>query len=85
MYWLICLLIICAVVALLFKIYCHVQIEIIEKKRLTIQFWLTISFMCMIPLLQRLKNTSAVILATRANAALCIFYSCILVALYLFY
>lgn len=41
--------------------------------------------MCMIPLLQRLKNTSAVILATRANAALCIFYSCILVALYLFY
>ena len=85
MCWLICLLITIAAIALCYKIYCHVQIEMIEKKRLALQFWLTICFACMIPVLQRLKNTSAIILATRANAALCIFYSCILVMLYMFY
>ena len=83
MTWLVALLLIIAFVALAYKIYYQVQVQIIEKKKLSPLFWITLSFMCFLPVFRSLKNTSATILATKANAGLCIFYSCV-IAVFLF-
>jgi len=78
MTWLVFPLLIIAIIALGYKICYQVQVQIIEKKKLSPLFWITLSFMCFLPVLQKLKNTSAAILAARANAGLCIFYSCLI-------
>jgi len=83
MTWLVFPLLIIAIVALGYKIYYQVQVQIIEKKKLSPLFWITLSFMCFLPVFRSLKNTSATILATKANAGLCIFYSCV-IAVFLF-
>lgn len=74
-------LLLIAVIAFVYKIYCQVTVELIEKKKLSTRFWLVLSFMCFIPLTGTLRNTSATLLATRGNLALCIAYACIILVL----
>lgn len=81
MTWLVLLLLVIAVAAFAYKIYCQLTIELIEKKKRSAQFWLLLSVKCFLPVPGNCRNTSAMILATKANAALCIAYACIAILL----
>jgi hypothetical protein len=70
------LLVTIAAIAFGYRIFVQIRIQQIEKHLPAPIFWMTLIFMGFVPVFWKLKNTSATILATRANICVCIFYSC---------
>jgi hypothetical protein len=80
---LIILFIIIAVAAFCYNIFLQISIQRIEKHLSAPLFWTTLIFMSIVPVFWKLRNTSATVLASRANVCLCIFYMSIAIIILL--